>query len=270
MSDLMKVYENIEQVTLKLSEDNLYSGNLILVNRDNEFKQSKLELIAVDSSYFEIFGEKPIYINKVMKDPLLNLIDDINGKRKLIAVSGFRSEEEQRDIYRNSIFENGIEFTEKFVAIPKQSEHQTGLAIDLGEFAENIDFICPSFPDYGICKDFKDLAQDYGFIMRYKNDKKSITHISEEKWHFRYVGVPHARLMNKYNYCLEEYIDFLRQFKFNKNHLKLKEDNSEIEIFFVEKVDKLMEINIMKNTKYDVSGNNVDGFIITLFNAMGE
>ena len=144
-----------------------------------------------------------------------------------------------------------------------------GLAIDLGEVVENVDFICPSFPDDGICKNFKDLAEEYGFIMRYKKDKESITKISEEKWHFRYVGIPHAKLINKYNYCLEEYIDFLRKFEYNTNHLKIEEDNLRIEIFYIEMKDKIIEINLSKNKKYHVSGNNIDGFIITLFEDMG-
>ena len=254
--------------SLKLKEEDLYSGNLILVNKDNKFRQKEVELVPVDSSYFEIYGDTPIYINKIMREPILNLIDAINGRKKMVAVSGFRSEEEQKEIYDSSVCENGIEFTKKFVARPRESEHQTGLAIDLGEVTDNIDFICPFFPDFGICKEFKELAASYGFIMRYKRDKESITGISEEKWHFRYVGKPHAELINKYNYCLEEYIDFIRGFRFQDNHLNVIDGNMKIEIFFIEKTGSETEIMLQKNKKYDISGNNVDGFIVTAFEGM--
>ncbi|WP_122638705.1 MULTISPECIES: D-alanyl-D-alanine carboxypeptidase family protein [unclassified Romboutsia] len=260
--------QNEEYETIKLTKEDLYLGNLILVNQGNEFKQKGVKLLPIDNLYFEIYCDKPIYVSQEIIKPLLNLIDSINARKKLIAVSGYRSEEEQEEIYNNSILENGIEYTKKYVARPKESEHQTGLAIDLGEIVENVDFICPSFPDYGICKDFKDLAKEYGFIMRYKKDKENITNISEEKWHFRYVGTPHAKLINKYNYCLEEYIDFLKQFKYNTNHLKIEENNSKIEIFYIEMKGNAVEINLDKHKKYNISGNNVDGFIITSFEHM--
>lgn len=270
MTKLLDKYTDVkeEYIYIKLKEEDLYSGDLILVNKDNEFKQREIELISVDSSYFQIYGELPIYINKVMREPILNLIDAIDGRKKMVAVSGFRSKEEQVEIHNNSIHKNGIEFTRKYVARPNESEHQTGLAIDLGEVVDNVDFICPSFPDYGVCKEFKDLAASYGFIMRYKVDKENITGISEEKWHFRYVGNPHAQLINKYNYCLEEYIDFIREFKFMEKSLSIIDRNMKIEIFFIEKIQSITEIMLPTNKKYHISGNNVDGFIITIFEEM--
>lgn len=253
------------KIILNLHEKDLYSGSLILINKDNEFRKNEENLVPIDSEYLSIYKDSPIYINKIMKDSLLNLIDDIDGRKKILAVSGFRGEEEQKKIYNDSIDENGIEFTKKYVAKPKQSEHQTGLAIDLGEVSDSVDFICPSFPDYGICKKFKDLASSYGFIMRYAKEKEHITYISEEKWHFRYVGNPHAKIISEFDYCLEEYLDLIREFKFNEKHLKIVNDNMDIEIFFVEKTGSITQIMIDSCQKYDVSGNNIDGFIVTVF-----
>lgn len=62
--------------------------------------------------------------------------------------------------------ENGTEFTAKFVAMPGHSEHQTGLAIDLGLRQPDIDFIRPAFPYEGICQKFRELAPAFGFIER--------------------------------------------------------------------------------------------------------
>ena len=270
VKELINLKDNKEYITLKLTNEELYSGSLILVNKDNKFRQRIVNILPLDNDYFEIYRKRPMYINELMVKPLLNLIDDIDGKKKLVAVSGYRSEEEQRRIYKESILENGLEFTKKYVAKPRQSEHQTGLAIDLGEVVENIDFICPSFPNHGICKEFKELAQDYGFIMRYKKDKEKITNISEEVWHFRYVGSPHARIMNEKNFCLEEYIDYLKNFKYKRNSLKLIDNGYKVEIFYVEKLDKITEVKFMKNKRYDVSGNNVDGFIVTLFEELKD
>ena len=62
---------------------------------------------------------------------------------------------EQTQIFEDSLKENGAEFTQKVVAKPGCSEHQTGLAIDLGQNIPPIDFIRPDFPYYGICNKFR-------------------------------------------------------------------------------------------------------------------
>ena len=53
-------------------------------------------------------------------------------------------------------------------------------------------------------------AEDYGFVLRYPEDKEDITGIMYEPWHFRYVGVEHAKKMNELHMCLEEYIEYVR------------------------------------------------------------
>lgn len=124
--------------------------------------------------------------------------------------------EEQQSIFDSSLLENGEEFTRKFVALPGCSEHQTGLAIDLGLKQEEVDFICPEFPYTGICQKFRERAAAYGFIERYQKEKERITGISQEPWHFRYVGCPHAKIMEKYHLCLEEYSELLEQILYGK------------------------------------------------------
>ena len=83
--------------------------------------------------------------------------------------------------------ESGRKFTETYVAVPGHSEHETGLAIDLGLKQDVIDFIRPEFPYEGICQRFRQLAPKYGFIERYPKGKEEVTGIGQEPWHFRYV-----------------------------------------------------------------------------------
>ena len=61
-----------------------------------------------------------------------------------------------------------------------------------------------------MCGEFRRLAPRYGFVERYRAEKQSITGIAAEPWHFRYVGVPHAQLMEELGLCLEEYLELLR------------------------------------------------------------
>ena len=52
-------------------------------------------------------------------------------------------------------------------------------------------------------------AEDYGFVMRYPKDNKNVTKIIYEPWHYRYVGVEHAKAMNDLGLCMEEYLEYL-------------------------------------------------------------
>ena len=85
------------------------------------------------------------------------------------------------------------------MADPGASEHHTGLAFDI-TVAGTI---------------FKGTEQqiwlhkhcwDYGFIIRYQEDKEDITGVTYESWHYRYVGVEHAKIIMKEGLCLEEYL----------------------------------------------------------------
>ena len=144
----------------------------------------------------------------------------------------------------------------KFVALPNASEHQTGLAIDLALNKPNIDFICPSFPYNGICQEFRKIAPNFGFIERYKDEKKNITKIAKEEWHFRFVGYPHSKIITNKDLCLEEYIEYLKEYKYPKflNSYGYK-------ISYIPYENQNETIILQENQM--ISGNNVDGFILS-------
>lgn len=137
---------------------------------------------------------------------LNDLMAVLDGWRSILPISGWRSWEEQRRIWDASMAEHGEEFTRRYVALPGHSEHQTGLAIDLGLRGPKLDFIRPAFPYDGIAQRFRLLAPDYGFVERYPAGKEAVTGIAHEPWHFRYVGAPHARRMTDGGLVLEEYL----------------------------------------------------------------
>ena len=89
------------------------------------------------------------------------------------------------------------------VAVPGSSEHHMGLAVDINEVEEK-------FENTNAFKWLQENAADYGFIMRYPKDKQNITKIIYEPWHYRYVGVEHAKNMNQLDMCLEEYIEYIK------------------------------------------------------------
>lgn len=138
------------------------------------------------------------------------LLAELGAGGRIVPVSGWRSGAEQRALWAQSLAENGPEFTRRYVARPGCSEHQTGLAIDLGLAGAGGDFIRPAFPPGGLCDRFRRRAAAYGFILRYPAGKEAVTGIAHEPWHFRYVGAPHAARMAAAGLCLEEYAEAAR------------------------------------------------------------
>lgn len=179
--------------------------HLLLINSSHPISKKYVpsSLIAVN---------KELYLAKSATENIRKLLQRVQVKDEIIPVSGYRSYEEQVQIYRDSLLTNGEKYTQKYVAKPGCSEHQVGLAIDVALKKETIDFICPDFSDSNICEYFQEHMASYGFILRYPADKTKITGIAYEPWHFRYVGFPHSEIMEEKGYVLEEYIDYLKNF----------------------------------------------------------
>ena len=89
---------------------------------------------------------------------------------------------------------------EKYVAIPDTSEHQLGLSVDINADTDK----CSSEKVY---QWLDENAYKYGFVKRYPEDKTDIKGISNEPWHYRYVGTTVAKIMKEENLCLEEYLE---------------------------------------------------------------
>ena len=176
-------------------------NSLILVNGQHAYSpDAKQDLIPVREDHPDILLEREAVC------ALSCILERLDGWKFIVPVSGWRSLEEQLAIYQESLRENRPEYTARFVAMPGHSEHQTGLAIDLGLRQPDIDFIRPAFPYEGICQKFRELAPAFGFIERYPAGKEHITGIAHEPWHFRYVGMPHSEIMTFKGLTLEEYL----------------------------------------------------------------
>lgn len=186
------------------------------------------------------------------------------GWRDIVPVSGWRSRAQQRSIWDETLAAEGADFTRRYVALPGCSEHETGLAIDLGERAERIDFIRPKFPDRGACGAFRRLAAEYGFIQRYRREKEALTGIAEEPWHFRYVGAPHARLMEDNGLCLEEYGDFLRA----GPRTCVLSNGRRVTVSYRSCPCEAVEVSLPEDACFQTSGHNDGGLILTVWEAV--
>lgn len=161
----------MDNIVLKTND--ICRGNLILVKSNVPMlKKEPSDLTAVNDSRIKLCREAAIKLDSAMRE--------INGWSGITPVSGYRSFEEQQNIWNDCLEESGVDFTQKYVAKPACSEHQTGLAIDLGKTQQYIDFVRPEFPDDEVCGEFKSIAAEFGFILCYPLGKEHITKIAYE------------------------------------------------------------------------------------------
>lgn len=125
----------------------------------------------------------------------------------------YRTYDAQKRIFNNYVnkyLEDGrsrssaISATRQTVADPGTSEHHTGLAFDL-----NATNTSDAFVDTAQYVWLVRHCWEYGFIIRYTDEKEDVTGFLGEEWHYRYVGVEHARKMHETGMCLEEYLEWL-------------------------------------------------------------
>lgn len=191
-----------------------------------EAEQWYLRLVNPDNPLPENFSVevseiKPKYSNYVGLKFDLRAVDALNSMCEaaekdgvsLLVISAYRTIEKQTELFNNKVNnlirdgyneEDAIAAAATVVAKPGTSEHNLGLAVDFntdqGWFENTKEF-----------RWLSENAADYGFILRYPKDKYSITKITYEPWHYRYVGVEHAKEIKRLNMCLEEHVEYLKR-----------------------------------------------------------
>lgn len=132
--------------------------------------------------------------------------DAANEGIYLFICSGFRSYQTQMDLYNGYVYYYGEQTTDTFSAKPGHSEHQSGLAMDINDASD-------SFEGTPEANWLAKHCTEYGFIIRYKKGKESITGFKYEPWHLRYLGVETAKKVEKSGLCLEEYLGITSEYK---------------------------------------------------------
>ena len=192
------------------------SGMPILVNRQNLLPDDyqTVDLINMydycDRDVVTIKGNG-IEGERIAVDALMTMLRAAiaDGISPWQVSAGYRTVAYQQKLFDNQVYEymqNGLSrenaksATRKTVADPGSSEHHLGLAFDI---------TVPGVAFKGT-KQANWMAEhcwEYGFILRYTEDKEAITGFLAEPWHFRYVGVEHSLIMRDENLCLEEYLE---------------------------------------------------------------
>lgn len=125
---------------------------------------------------------------------------------ELVAFSGFRSYDYQKTLYDRYVNRDGKEAADRYSARPGYSEHQTGLAFDIGEKGREDVWLTNDFGETEAGRWLAQNSHKYGFILRYPKGKEEITGFMHESWHFRYLEGELATKVHEAGVTLEEYL----------------------------------------------------------------
>ena len=191
---------------------------LLLVNRENKLDKSYMptDLVSIESVIpsdvvkVKYSGTKA---NRTAVEALGRMLEDAaaQGIGDWQISSAYRGYADQQKLVDNSVAnyqknnpswskERCLSATYQTVAPAGTSEHQTGLAFDM-----TVPGV--SFTGTKQQKWLHEHCYEYGFVVRFTEDKQAITGFLAESWHIRYVGTQVAQVMTYNNWCLEEYIE---------------------------------------------------------------
>ena len=183
---------------------NVDDGELMLVNRKNTLDKDyvPLNLKVVKVRIYSNVSKEEMQMKGNAADALKRLFD--KGEEEgiiLYALSGYRSYRAQKELYENSIKTNGKDYTNKYVAVAGESEHQSGLAMDITNSEKST-----GFENTKEGKWLQKNAYKFGFIIRYGIGKEDITGYNYEPWHVRYVGTENSEKIYSKDITLEEFL----------------------------------------------------------------
>ena len=202
---------------------------LVLVNKQNAAGEDYVpeNLTTLDSSYTA--GGKTIQLESTVADAVVSMIEAMRaaGIDNVSVTSGYRTYEYQKTLFERYMAEEKEKHPSlsdeeikqivlTYSAYPGTSEHQTGLCVDLytDEMVGLWNYGSET-PDNPYDKGFAETdafvwlcehAHEYGFILRFPENKTDVTGYSYESWHYRYVGVEHAKKIHQEGITLEEYL----------------------------------------------------------------
>lgn len=193
--------QNIIKTTYKEGESPLYIDDILVVNKEfalpssfDDTNSQALEAKGALSELTEAAKKDSIYLNPF---------------------SGYRSYSRQEVLYSNYVARDGQEAADRYSARPGKSEHQTGLAFDIGG-SDTSRYANTSFNGTVEANWLKENAYDYGFVLRFLEGKEHLTGYMHESWHYRYVGKKHSAILKENGLSIEEYLGLDQLDKINQ------------------------------------------------------
>lgn len=245
------------------SNDDIYKGDLVLVNAEYDYKfyEDDINPITLFDNKSDRYGAGD-FVTKLDKNVLkqLNEMIDAYAESKyldstsIFILDGYRTYDEQVERHisgKSRTFEAGY------------TDYHTGRTFDIfcSDTFDEIGYAY--FSPTGNYRWFAQNAGNYGFIMRYPEGKEEITGENSRTYTYRYVGIPHAVYISSNNLCMEEYIELIKTHT-NENPLEITADGQNYAVYYVPAGENETDVPVPFGKMYKVSGNNADGFIVTV------
>ncbi len=259
--------QNIYQ-SVAVSNQDIHAGSLILVNNDNAYVENNpSEIVSIyeqKTDNYHVSGTE-VSLRKSAIEALNEMLDDFyvaTGLQDILILSGYRTNDQQQALYDEYLAATGAE-TSTRVARPGYSEHETGYSLDVSLYEDGVQY------DYDGTGDYDWINQNcghYGYILRYTAEKEDVTGYQSEPWHYRFVGQPHATYIYENGICLEEYMEILKNYTVDMPLSITNWDGEVYEVYYtpVDTAADTTYVMVPPDKEYTVSGNNIDGFIVTV------
>lgn len=279
----------MSMTTIQKAKEDVAVGNLLLINRDNAYV-----FPASVSNIVNLFDNRPyvtledgtkvrtfqlrnsnLSLDRTALELLNQMLEDFMVEYQcpdMLVTWAYRSYEDQQDLYEQYVADypgySNAQIKQLLltqVDAPGYSEHHLGTSIDLKLLTAN-DITYTLADEPGYLSWLTENCWKYGFILRYPADKASITGVGYDPHHFRYVEVPHAYYMSQNGLCLEQYLEELRTTTSpNGEHLSFTVDGgASYEVYYVGASGNVVDIPVPADLPYTVSGDNMNGFIVTV------
>ena len=244
-----------------LTFEDISDGLLVLIDADHEY------VFPEKSNVTEIYGKKndcyglsgsTVTLNIEAINALNRMMEDFfaaSGLGDVIVTSGFRSYDEQSDLFDR--------YGSSSTFAPGHTDYHSGYSFYLKAYnreAGTRELDKAGTPYAWIAEN----AWKYGFICRYPTAKKAaIGGLMDGTGHYRYVGKANAAAMYQNNWCLEEYLEFVKDYTYQSPLKVTDADGTKYEIFYAAcDLNAIVRIPLNTANPCTISGNNYDGFVV--------
>ena len=233
-------------VTVEFNQMALHSGKLLLLDSEHSYSGREGEIgdfSEKNDSYILRYGEMEIQPEVVdalnrMSSAYKTVVDT---EDKLLVYSTVAASSAEHALYPDPL-----------------PDRATGYCVDLGYYTED-GLIQPM---YSTDTWIEANACNYGFVLSYTEAEEEATGIEAAPYHLRYVGTVHAMLMHEKGLNLTEYLAELKKHE-TDDPLTYNDGNLLWSVYYVPSAGGKTDVPVPKNGEYEVSGNNVDGYIVS-------
>lgn len=259
----------VDYVFEEYGKDGIHKGDLILVKEGYEYVFPNAD----DTDLVSVLGNKnnaysanqnaKLEANTVKKfNALMTELKNETGFSSIYVYEGYRSYDKQDSYFNNPSIKDEV--------AAGLSEHHTGICMDLKIYKNDLMYELEHEPE--ILSWIKANAYRQGFVDRYPEGKEQTTGVDHD-WatstpstHIRYVGYAHAYYMTQNKLCLEEYLSLLSaNYSYEGEHLTIAgDDGNAYEVYYVKSEGDKTAVPVPADFEYTVSGDNMNGFVVTV------